>query len=396
MKKFLVLGLILAVAGGAFAQVSFTGNIEGGYQIRIPDQDNTAPADEPNMAFYHTGDYTGARVNLNASGSNADGNAGYVFGFRFNGITSDGTVTPNVTNAYAWYDFMDGMLRIVGAGRGGPGGFGLGGAYDASFDVAAGNNHLSFILKPMDELAIGFTVRAGIFENARYGLGLTYTIPEVARIAGLFEYNNERINLGAGVSILALADAGFTKLGIDVQYLDVSQVQEYAGIGKIEISTLRISQAATWVQDALTVGVDFRQQLLIGDDVDIDKTYVLRFGGFVSYALENGMVPRLDFQLGLGAVPNNWWRKPGDFVRGDIGLYGITGNTTTGTTAAQEFVTAANRINEDAITLGINPNVTIPLGGASFELGALLNFDLTDKAEPNAQQAIYFNYTLSF
>ena len=438
MKKILVLGLILAVAGGAFAQISFTGNIEGGFQVRIPDTDYLRRAQDVNTAFFHTGNYSGARVNLNASGSIADGNAGYVFGLRFNGITSDGTVTPNVTNAYAWYDFMDGMIRLVAAGRGGPGGFGLGGAYNASFDVAAGNNHLSFIVKPVDDLAIGFTLRSGTngsgrWDAARYGVGVTYTLTDVARFAGLFEYDNEFINIGAGVRILALADAGFSNLGVDFQLHDVGQRQHFLSPvpgsvnESIEISVLRTSQAATWVNEALTVGIDLRQQFLVGDGTFKDiETPVLRFGGFVSYELANGMVPRLDFMLGTGAVHNAaglregapaspaWWRKPGDFVRGDVGLTNIArangvgainaagtdvSNSQPALTRDENLMLAYSRLDKDAVILGINPNLTIPLGGASFEFGVLLNFDLTKNLPSNAidaQQAIYFNYTLSF
>ena len=434
MKKFLVLGLILAVAGGAFAQISFSGNIEGGFQVRIPDTDmKRSTGNDVNTAFFHTGDYSGARVNLNASGSIADGNAGYVFGLRFNGITSDGEVTPSVQNAYAWYDLMDGMIRLVAAGRGGPGGFGLGGAYNASFDVAAGNNHLSFIVNPIDDLAIGLTVRAGRWDAARYGVGVTYTLTDVARFAGLFEYNNEFINIGAGVRILALADAGFSNLGVDFQMLDVGQRQHFLSPvpgsvnESIEISVLRISQAATWVNEALTVSLDFRQQFLVGDGTSrsfVSDTPVLRFGGSVSYELANGMTPGLNFQLGTGAVhnadglrpgpaasSNAWWRKPGDFVRGDVGLTGIIAAPATNQwqgnpgswRVGQDYLTrdenlllAYGRLDKDAITLGINPNIIVPLGGASFEFGVLLNFDLTKDNEPDAQQAIYFNYTLSF
>ena len=542
MKKFLVFGLILAIAGGAFAQtLTWSGNLQSGLGLRFDNreridwnsvrQNPTAPpyewynewegtglrvptAEAPGavtgsdaqFVIYNTGGFT-SRFELSGAAANASETAGVNFGVRFNNIFSDAANAfgLHLFNANAW--ILMGDLRLV-AGRGGPGGFGAGGSFDPSFDLATGHNHLSLVYTPpVDGLTVGLTFRpadsgasnpsvpgfaegtrptptpantadlkyegmsgALSFSRASYILGAKYAMPDVGNFTFLFQLapqtrldagvnapgdagNPINLALGADLRLPVLTDIGFSKVGIDAQFLNLNKAGfarplatptvDNGGFYINPFSQIRLSQAIEYRLDDMLFGLHARQSLRLYDKTTGEYARVLdyltyapnlRFTAFAQYTMAGltptmtSLVPRLDLGFVSGAAPSANFRKPGDALSSDIAVideghilyekdYTTSGGRTWGrdpdTLAAsgRDYYTAAdfNTLMGFAVSLGATANFERSL----LELGFTLSTDLTDyftrpnsaagvtdgvsyAPETTTRTMIYLNYRVNF
>jgi hypothetical protein len=405
MKKCLAVLLALVVAGGVFAQeFKFTGFVNGGIGLRASNaEDNpTTPGyDESKAIFipYAVEGPNALRVELNGAYTNADKIAGANFRLRWNGSSSG--VTDAFEFGYAWVKAFD-MLTLYG-GKVDNGTFNSMAAYDG--DQGEGFGALSiFSLKDVG-LDLGLGIYSGgthydastspqgsgmDFENTKFTFNAALTVPDLIKVVvsartksalktaatdlptGLKGGDNSA-RAGLGLNVLALADAGITRLALDA-FLDNLQDSD--------LGYVQIGERVEFAKDTLTIGARFRQSFLIGKQKDDTSAFpeapkpYLNFWVWVSYGLmENAVVPRLDVSFISGGKHNYNFKTDGF---GDPSF-------------------------DKASSLELRPQVEFRFGGtaAVVQLGYSGVYDLTDgaKAGPGVStmdHLIFANYKVSF
>jgi len=157
MKKTLVVLLILAVAGGAFAQeVTFSGEVASGLLIEFndvhagthPSYANSASADDDD-------DGRAVRARLNADVN--DGNWGAQLGIQANYVDDNYGTTLDLYNAHGWATILD-MVTIRG-GLIDPGVWTVGGWVDKNVSSGLG---LRVEAHPIEGLNIGVFIPAAL------------------------------------------------------------------------------------------------------------------------------------------------------------------------------------------------------------------------------------------
>jgi hypothetical protein len=142
MKKLLVFLLILAVAGGLFAQeITFSGDVKTGVRIQAESGDNAA---DPGLDLWHD---DAAGPQLSFYGTYNAGNYGLKLG-----IVGDASASPlfDVDNAFVWFKPLD--LLKISAGKG----FGdIPNVYDWA---TGGGPGVQFLVTPIEGLTIGLTL----------------------------------------------------------------------------------------------------------------------------------------------------------------------------------------------------------------------------------------------
>jgi len=233
MKRALIVLLLLAVAGGLFAQVNFGGSVSAGLAYTIPSEGD---------ALFHSwnrGIGSNYEFYLSTSYNHDSGKSGAWLGLGANagGIWADG--------ANLWLKPID-ILRLQ-LGSGTQGGFGTPGSLGVSNDAAGGGTGISAVLTPaLDGMtfSIGTALNptlAGVkFEDLRYKLGVSFGLPNtltaVANLAnykrgGTADNKDDRLtNVAFGVGVPALYAAsgatGLTNLGVDVVANNVTDLSE--------------------------------------------------------------------------------------------------------------------------------------------------------------------------
>ena len=159
MKKALIVLLLLAfVAGGLFAQFSFSGRIDGGlgiFQRSGDDEDFTMGMISKQL------DGGGVRAEVNMNVTNEAGNAGLSFRLRANGSPA-GTAFRDALQwrwAYAWVKGLDGVIEAQGGRIQGT-------DYDTLDDLSDGDtlydaHGLLFYIRPVDVFSFGVGANAG-------------------------------------------------------------------------------------------------------------------------------------------------------------------------------------------------------------------------------------------
>jgi hypothetical protein len=316
MKKALVVLLILAVAGGAFAQGwAFTGYADTGIGI-----------------FFRQDE--GARAKLVSRDAGVDGNrvqfAGaytaeakdYGFSFR---LRSENGGSPSLNYGYGWLSGLGGIVTgYAGVIDNDLAGINTG---DLIFDGRGGEGlGLYTVIKPISVLSVGF----GAFgtntdtiwpQQLKYSGGLAVTLPDLAKFVVSFRNANKVGTVGtttfeteagigndaqvaAGVNILAVQGLKASVAGV------LNRVEEFGDLGVI-----RIFETAeyTAIQN-LTVGLGLWEAFVTGGDAKDafklnygdDPSLSFRAWVYVSYGLLDGkIVPRLDVNYLMGGYWDN-------------------------------------------------------------------------------------------
>ena len=361
MKKFLVVLLILAVAGGAFAQLTLTGNVTGGVQTLLDfDKETYYLNGRPNDGAF--------RMQLNGAYTNADKTSGANFQLRFNqgGLSAMGNdvLGPTIESAYGWFKPMD--IITIYAGRNGVGGFGTPASVDVSNGVIGDARlGLSIKLEPMDGLVVGFTVNPGILGNeaiwrALYKFGMTYTMPDLVKIVANGSVNNGRINVAAGFDILALKDMGITKLAVDAAL---------EGLNYFDNNGLfQLGQTVTYASGDISATLRSTQLLPLGANSATDKGMVIRIHATGSYTMGD-IVP----SLGVGFVMNGG----------------------TSITDHRSWNGLASAYAKDTNGLIINPQVQFKIGGGTIDFGYSAMVQMHDTND-HFKNSIYVNFNRAF
>ena|GEM_PF-1582298 len=413
MKKALIILLVLAVAGGLFAQnLALTGNVRSGMDLRFMDGKNTV-ADEAWKPTVNMGsqiaDHPG-RLSLSGAFNTEDGVAGIRFEMRINALangnlgTGAGTSPTNADefaqavvaeNYWGYIRFLDNIVE-VSAGRGGPGGFGTMGGVDAGFDLlGGGRSTFGVLVKPLgnNDIQIGANVKG-------YGGGHTYSLREVERtwvgfgalytmpnlFTGVVNFRTSYRNayesgvtdgawdIAAGVNVLALADLGISRLAVDfaVQNMDHEYMKKDGarGNGNGDLTDLQIGQRIAYSSGPLGAELRARQLFMLGVDTAKDKGYenyapMLQFGAHVQYTMDN-LVPRLDLGFIMNGQPNDNFRRNWDVVgRGpDFRRMG-------------DDYSGRALYHKEAMGLALAPSLRINMTRSWIEFGYTMSYDLS-------------------
>jgi hypothetical protein len=206
MKKTLVVLLILAVAGGVFAQdITFSGSVSTGLRLTAEAGDNAA---DPAVDLYHD-DAVGPQFGI--YGEYAADNYGLKLG-----IVGDASASPlfDVDNAFLWFKPLD--LLKISAGKG----FGdIPNVYDFA---TGGGPGVQFLVTPIEGLTIGLTLTPPNGDYGTYEPG--YFLQETA--FGV-KYESDPFKAHIALKLDSNADTGSTSwdaFGYKAYWLGVDPV----------------------------------------------------------------------------------------------------------------------------------------------------------------------------
>jgi hypothetical protein len=275
MKKALLVLLLLAVAGGLFAQVTWTGNVFAGLRA-------TSAERGPNWAlgWYNSSLGAANQVRLNASYRNEAGTYGGNLSLRAQTSLAGGAgaVVPFVHTYRGWFTMFDGKLKILGGkwseGEFTEGVWGWGLTYWSYTrpGVAA-------YFYPMDGLRFGFGVNASaagtVETDLRYWLGAAY---EGDSFGAYFSgaYHKDDINFAVTAyydSDPILVVGGFDFMRLD-DFANAGEIDLYLVFGFYGVENLDIELENDWSIYGADNGEDD-----FGTSVSLDFTYHLDVGG---------------------------------------------------------------------------------------------------------------------
>ena len=346
MKKALFVLLLLAlVAGGLFAQFSFSGHVNSGLTLSILDAEDDAQLGVTGKAD----GAPGGRYQVHMTATNEAKTAGMVLRLRAAG-TAQTAFQPRL--AYGWLKFFDGLLT-VNAGRFGGG--------NASFDpMSDGTNYwdnqtgIYAQVKPIDMLSVGFaaTLPNGTgftgmkFTKAQGTVVLGVSVPDIMGINAQFAFNQaadkaavlpvQKWDAGTGTWIWddSKAKAPVTNLGADIRAFvsfDVTAVKNVPIQFTVEMNGLQdFSNAGEMIFseyfafngiENLGLNLGFQEAITgaSGDDMYFKAWF------WATYALGN-IVPRLDFAFAMGGggmtdnLYNNSWFKDRSYDKDEINM----------------------------------------------------------------------------
>jgi hypothetical protein len=385
MKKALVVFLILAVAGGLFAQtLKLSGSVQTGLAVGFTDEDGDAG--EPKIAFIRNRGEQGIRGDLNAVFTSADDAAYGKFGanlsFRLRETTflgSDSVAPQNAPTINVWW--QPNSFVWIQVGSGGPNPYNTMGGLGRELNVLD-NQGLKIRLTPIAGLDVGLHAFYGaggagnvLVKNMNYGLGAKYTVSGLVAVDGVFRYYTEvkdytKFQLGVGANFLGLSNLGFTKLAVDFGLYDndTDKDNNFMGIG----------EAVGFTTGGLTLGVG-AQQFIYNGKGDVELSMPMRFQAEVSYKVTPIITVGIEGRYYMGAKPNwggNQWRNATDM--------GV------------DWENAAMFAGKDLSALGVSPRVTFNVG-PEIVIGYNLQKDMSKDASGHTQNnLIYVGTNVSF
>jgi len=379
MKKALIVLLILAIAGGAFAEgVSVGGSVEAGFGIGITDADGSKPL----VDWVQNRGENGIAASIDLSYSSADDaaygkyGADVAFGAYYGGFNGDSfDLSPDAYQVW-WYPTS--VLRLQ-FGNFGDWDYGTPGGVGASWNVRGGPGGFGFELKPIDGLGIVATAKYGnwgggkwdgnatILENIDIPFAVKYTAADLLSLVanGIYkgaDGGDNKFDFGAGVNFLALSDLGLGTLAADVTTSNFGTDNLYLSIGeKVGFSL-----------GGLSLTVKAIEYLGIGDDVGKDLSLPMYFQADVGYKLSDVVSLGIEGSYALGSKPSFNWRDAAQL--GKPGLDAFS--------------------SKDTSALAISPSVTFNVG-PTVKLGWNLQKDLS-KGATGIQNLIYTTVGYSF
>ncbi|QQO10619.1 hypothetical protein [Breznakiella homolactica] len=371
MKKALVVLLILAVAGGVFAQeLKFTGYVNTGLGLVIPGEDD---ADPYLTAYGQDAEQFNYRFQLNGFFTNSAGNAGLSFRLR-----AQGNRTPFMHWAYGWYTGFDGMITVK-AGSVDDGTYNTMG-YVIDGDVDEGIGALVNV-SPIDGLSLGVGAYVGKndasgslqreLDDAKYTFGIAYDMPDLFKVAVGYRTKSafDTARLRAGVNIKVLPELTAV-IEVEADNLD----GDFGDFG-----TFTIAQTLAYKIGDITVGVNLGEYLSMEEDTD----FSFMANPWVSYAI-GSIVPRLDFVYFL----NGYADLVTDSSDPEYGNW-------TGKFHRKAYMPT---YTEDYAFMSIRPSVAFMLNNTTIEVGYMFNM-LTEPDGidyDNNQNIIYVDFKWSF
>jgi hypothetical protein len=311
MKKIMV-ALLMAtlLVGSAFAEITFGGMLDTGFALQL-----SGDATEDNGPVFYPWSFDANgyafRVNLNATATNADGNAGARFRFRVDNTTAGLIKVPY---ADGWWKPID-SLKIM-AGLIDDGTFGTMGT--AGFDAGEGLGTM-FVLTASD-LLIGAGAYYGNFvtssnevtnqavtpvflQDAKYTFGVKYTVPSLVAVAASFRTGEAKNTTDADALPYNMNEASTASFGASVLAVPNLQAVLEMQLARLddfsEVGTTTITETFRYTLDTLQVGLNGRERLFQADG----KETAIVIHPWVQYTTGK-FVPRLDFVYGINCTPN--------------------------------------------------------------------------------------------
>jgi len=406
MKRFLVVFLILAVAGGGlFAQaLTFSGLVWSGVGILLNDHEDF---EDPYFGVYSGRENAAARADLTTNFVTEDGDAGFRFllrgqAQRHRNDMQTGANTFNDNGVWivwyeAWLRFFGGMVEVRGGRLDSNGLFNPDGGVEAHMDNAGGAGVAVTVSPPQ---LPGFHARASVFpannlfngdtfEDARYNIGLRYELPGTANIifnlrqgvGGRGTDAADQTDIGFGVHVLALRDLGFTRLNVDFAFLNL-QAPENTN------TLFQFGPRVDFVMGDIQAGTRIiLQHALDGEDNDGYQPD-FTFTAYARYLLFDGfIVPQLNFGINSGTPLRN---VRSSIPRATGETYGLPGfgnpnddfrANWDGVARGDWFAGQQRGFRQNAGNMAFGPSVQFRIGGRdsrALELGYSLQADLSD------------------
>jgi len=305
MKKALVVFLILAVAGGLFAQITFSGNVSTGIGIGISDQEGV----DPKVDYVRTRDGAAGlrgQIAVSYTGTSDDfGKWGLGTGFRYQqtSLFASGANEFQSTGRNLWW--QPNSFVYINLGTGDPGGYGTPGGIGESNGVRGGDAGLKVELTPIAGLSIGAHLSYGnselLLENISPRFGVKYTVPSLLTVVGnvrLYpeEKDYTKFTYAAGVSYLGLAGVGISTVGIDGALYDSGKDKSFFGAG------LRVGYALG------ALSADARGRVYLANGSALSKDFMpMLFRGEINYTINSTVSAGVEAQYALGRKPASTW-----------------------------------------------------------------------------------------
>jgi hypothetical protein len=385
MKKVLVVFLVLAVAGGLFAQ-SITTNVQVQTGLGVGFSDATDGTGDPKIDYIRDRGDTGMRAEATFAFTSADDAAYGKFGAS---VRIRGSATKFVNDGWAlsipiatlWWT-PSSILRLD-IGTNDPGGFGSLGGIDASNDVRNGDAGLKALLSPIPGLDLGAHLVYGrsllLLEDVSFRAGVKYAVPSLLTAVANFRYNNDagtkaansdkaEFNFAAGASFIGIP--GLTIAADLAGYKFGNDNLNFIGIGE------RIGYTA----GPLSLVARAQQFIGTGDSVKDSDFMPMLFRGEVNYTVSSVVSAGIEGVYQLGAAPTMNYRHAVEGV---------------GVASAGNFVK-----DNKAAGLTISPRVTFNVG-PQIILGYNLRMNTTDgftasADNPKQQNLVYGIVNINF
>jgi hypothetical protein len=297
--------LLLAVAGGLFAQVTWGGYVYTDLTAKLEDK-----ATDWELNF---GEMTGR---FQATYRNDAG----TFGGRVRlqaGINNATNLTQLFNVYYGWFTMFDGSLKILG-GKWTDGEFYEGAYWVDEYLWTSGSYGIMAILYPVDGISFGFGLHAGTlanFDNLRYWVGLAYNGDNLGVYAqGDFQKDNVNAALNgyyeAG-DLLAALSVAFNRLdSFDPNgSIKIREAVDYTGIENLDVSLdstqtfygAANKDAAVDVSLGAGYTVDVAGINLVGINIGFDITgETLSINPYVRFGQGGSRYLRLDYFGDIG------------------------------------------------------------------------------------------------
>jgi len=368
MKKALIVLLILGVAGGLFAQVTWSGYVNTGIGFAKADD-----AEDPVFGLMGKDAWTdGMRAHLNVSYINDDGDGGFEGQFRANGNVGSTANNPyELRRAYAWSKSATGLLEFWG-GR-------IDGTYYSGNDGLMGDDWFNSIgllanISPIDILTIGLGGYA----------------PEA--LSGGLPWDGDGLTLFLGIAV----DAGI--VGVHSQFhINKGSIDGYvtasAGLGVVDLGL----GVYLWKLNEFGDAGEFNFFAKVG--LNVLDGLGLNIGGAFGMSQADGTDPWMafgawgDFAIGIIKPALGVLYNSGSSYLPGWGLaYGA--NWYTGHYADVTY-------NKNFSYLTINPAVNFGIGPGNLEFGAVLNMDMGEgnaagSSDKGMSYAVYLDYSFSY
>jgi hypothetical protein len=363
MKRALIVLLSLAVAGGLFAQVTWSGHVQSGLEVVILD------GSDPTLHLYSQDPGNTYRFQVGASYTNEAGTAGA------SGALRNANGAFGVDNSHVWVEPIDNVLRLQVSSGGGPGGFGSLGSFGASNGVADSTGFHLKLTPALDGITFGLgatvTPSNTTFDKSTYRFGVSFGLPSVLNAAANLSYagSTEVTNVAAGVNVPALyaasGETGLTRLAVDVT---ANNITDLATIGIGPVVEFRVANVL-----AGNLSGALQSQIIVPLNDDNDLAYDV--GASVSVPFTSTVT----FRLGVAYADKCALPAP-DGDRGTIDY--------------SDWDALPKGLGGTDPALFVRPSVTFNIGGATVETGWGLQALLADEVQ--MQHGIYARFALSF